>query len=116
MKNALNKVFGVLLLLVLTINGAACSRLFGPSDKDAIQAINDSGLVKSQSFTLTAPIEIVKKGAKGPDGSWPVTVKLTLDTKMINGETKQLVTTPTFRIFKTKDASGKTVWTARLGG
>ena len=110
------KLFAVLLLFAFAINGAACSRLFGPSDKEVIQAINDSGLVKSESFTLTAPIEIVEKGAKGPDGSWPVTVKLTLNTKMINGSTKQLVTTPTFRIYKTKDASGKTVWAARLGG
>ena len=106
----------ILLVIALAINGAACSRLFGPSNEDVLKAINDSGLTKSGGFTVTGPIQILEKGKREPDGAWPVKVSLTLTVTSADGKTKELTTTPTFKIFQNKNSDGKTVWAARLGG
>ena len=115
MKNVV-RVLTTVMLLALVINGAGCSKFFGPSNEEALKAINDSGLLKGDGFTVTAPIEILVKGKRLADGSWPVTIKLKLSVKMINGTTKDIETKPIFRIYKTKDSAGKTIWTAKLGG
>ena len=109
------KIILLLLLIAFVVNGAGCTRLFGPSDEEVIKAINDSGLLKNESFTVAAPIVVLEKGKQGKDGSWPVKVKLTLDLKMGNGQTSTRVTTPVFSIKKSKDSAGKTVWTATVG-
>ncbi len=108
------KVIVVLLMAVLTFTAMGCSRLFGPSDKDVIKAIQDGGFMKSGGFTVTSPIEIIEKGKKAPDGSWPVKVKLNLSVTMTDGQIKPMVTTPTFKLIKVKDSTGKSVWKASL--
>ena len=104
----------VFLLFALVLSGAGCSRFFGPSDAEILKAIDDSGLLKGEGFTVTAPAVILEKGKKDANGVWPVKVKLKLTTTMINGQTKQLETTPIFKIFKVKDAQGKSIWKASL--
>jgi hypothetical protein len=113
-KNVMKSLM-IVMLIAFAINGAGCSRLFGPSDEEAIKAINDSGRLNSTGFTVIAPIEIVEKGGRLDDGGWPVTVKLKLSVKTTDGQTKELVTKSNFRIYKSKDSTGKTVWTAKLG-
>lgn len=111
------KVLYALLVLIFAFNAAGCSRLFGPSNEDAIKAINESGLLKSAGFAVTSPVTILEKGKQRPDGSWPVKVKLTVSFTMKKDgvETKQETeTTPTFFIKKSKDNTGKAIWTATL--
>ena len=104
----------VFLLFALVLNGAGCSRFFGPSDAEILKAIDDSGLLKGGGFTVTAPVVILEKGKKDANGVWPVKVKLSLSVAMANGQTKQMETTPTFKIFKAKDSQGKSIWKASL--
>ncbi len=113
------KVLSVLWLMALVFNAAGCSKLFGPSNDDVLKAINDSGLLKSTSFTVKSPVTILEKGKKRADGTWPVKVKFTISfvwTKDGVSTPREMETTTTYLIFKSKDASGKTVWAARLGG
>ncbi len=105
----------IVVLIAFAINGAGCSKFFGPSNDEVIKAINDSGRLKGNAFTVTAPIEVVEKGSRKDDGGWPVTVKLKLSVKMGNGQIRQLETKTNFRIYKSEDSTGKTVWTAKLG-
>ncbi len=102
-----------LFVIALALNATGCSKLFGPSDEEVINAINDSGILKSSGFTVTPPIVILEKG-KEQNGYWPVKVKLKLTVTMANGQTKQMETTPTFKITKSQDSTGKTVWKAAL--
>lgn len=107
------EVISVLCLIVFVFNLLACS-VSGPSDENIVKALDDSGLLKSDNFSVTAPIVILEKGKKEKDGSWPVEVKLTL-TMIKSGQSKTIETTPTFRIYTSKDSTGKTIWTAKLG-
>ncbi len=102
------------MMFILVLNGAGCSRFFGPSDAEILKAINDSGFLKSGGFSVTEPIVILEKGKKDAGGFWPVKVKLSLKVNLVNGQTKQMVTTPTFKIVKEQDSQGKTVWKASL--
>lgn len=108
------KFIVVFLLFALVLGGAGCSRFFGPSDAEILKAIDDSGLLKGEGFKITAPVIILEKGKKDANGVWPVKVKLSISTPMLNGQTRQIETTPTFKIFKAKDAQGKSIWKASL--
>ncbi len=104
------------LLTALTVSTVGCSKFSRPSDAEVLKAIDDSGLLKSQSFTITSPLEIVERGNQNKDGSWPVRVKMTITMKLPNGtisEPKENLTY--FRIFKTKDSAGHSIWKAVLG-
>jgi hypothetical protein len=111
------KVLLALLLLALVFNAAGCSKLFAPSNDDILKAINDSETFKSSGFTVTSPIAIVEKEGKRDDGSWPVKVRFKLSfmyTKDGVATPRESETTTTVYISKSKDASGKTVWVAKL--
>jgi hypothetical protein len=106
------------LLIVLVVNVLGCSRISGPSDEEVIKAINDSGLFSGgvEKFTLKSPIVILEKGRRNSDGSWLVKVKMTFTYTMVDGhESKLMDREPVFRLSKSKDSSGKTVWKALLG-
>lgn len=109
------KIILALLLMAVTLQVTGCTSLLGPSDEDVIKAINDSGILKDGGFTVVAPIVVLEKGKQGKDGSWPVKIKLTLTLTTNTGQTSTRVTTPLFRIHKSKDSAGKTVWTAIIG-
>ncbi len=118
MKRSMN-VFSLALALVIVLSAGGCSQFFGPSNEEALKAINDSGLLKSSGFTVTSPVTILEKGKKRPDGTWPFKVKLTVSYVSNKGGVstpREMETTPTFLVFQAKDASGKSVWSARLGG
>jgi len=110
-------VFSLLLSLsALLVNGAGCSSLFRPSDEEVIRAINDSGILKSDNFTIISPLVIVERGSKNEDGSWTFRVKMTMTMTLPSGKISEpRVNEPYFRIYKAKDSSGKSVWKARLG-
>ena len=109
-------VFPVLLLLImLTSNVLGCSRFVGPSDEEIIKAINEAGLFSGgvEKFTLKGPIVILDKGMFSRNGAWPVKVRLTYIYTMVGGhETKPTEKIQSFRISKSKDISGNTVWKA----
>jgi len=108
--------FALLYFLTMTMNAIGCSYLSRPSDEEVIKAINDSGVLKSESFTITSPLTIVERKSQNKDGSWTFRVKMTMTMLLPNGtvsEPKENITY--FRIFKAKDASGKNIWKARLG-
>jgi len=108
--------FALLFLLTMTMNAIGCSYLSRPSDEEVIKAINDSGVLKSESFTITSPLTIVERKSQNKDGSWTFRVKMTMTMLLPNGtvsEPKENITY--FRIFKAKDASDKNIWKARLG-
>jgi hypothetical protein len=109
------KVISLLLLIVVALHGAGCTNLSGPSDEEVIKAVNDSGILKGGGFTVVEPIVILEKSRWETEGSWPVTLKLTMTMVKGDGQTVTIVTTPKFKIHKSKDSTGKTVWTAKLG-
>ncbi len=109
------KIILLFLLFAITFQITGCSRLFGPSDEEAIKAITDSAVLKSGGFTVTTPPVVVEKGSRMKDGSWPVKVKITLSMVLPNGQTATREITPIFNIHKSTDSAGKTVWTATLG-
>jgi hypothetical protein len=103
------------LVVVLAFSVMGCSRTApptGPTDAEALKAIEDSGRLKSRGFTVIPPIVVVEKGKMTQDGAWPVRVKIKLSAVMPNGKTKQMETSPIFRIIGSKDSSGKIVWKA----
>ena len=111
------KFLFALLLLAMVFNAAGCSKLFEPSNDDILKAINDSGTFKSSGYAVTSPITIVEKEKKRADGSWPVKVRFKLSfmyTKEGVTEPRESETTTTVYLSKSKDASGKTVWVAKL--
>jgi hypothetical protein len=103
------------LVLALALNGIGCSMLSQPSDAAVLKAIDDSGLLKRGSFTVTSPLVITERLKRNKDGSWPVRVKMTISMTMLDGKTAERENTATFRIFKAADRAGRTVWKARLG-
>jgi hypothetical protein len=111
------KVFSALLLFTLCmLTASGCSYFFRPSDEEVVKAITDTGLFSggAEKFTLQSPIEILEKGIRNSDGSWPVKVKMTVSFAMADGrEVKPMEKTSVFKLYKSKDNSGKTVWTAK---
>ncbi len=99
-----------------TVLSVGCSKFSRPSDAEVLKAIDDSGILKSQSFTITSPLVIEERGNQNKDGSWPVRVKMTLTMKLANGTiTEPKENSTYFRIFKAKDSGGHSVWKAALG-
>lgn len=116
MRGRAARIFTVLFLTTLILSVAGCSKLSRPSDADVIKAIEDSGILKSGDFTITAPLVILKWGDQKKDGSWPVTVKMTIVIKMPDGKILEpRENTTIFRIFKSTDSAGHKVWKAVLG-
>ncbi len=109
------KIILLALLVAVTFQITGCTSLTGPSDEEAIKAINDSGILKSGGFTVTSPIVVLEKGSRTKEGTWPVKVKLTMTMVLPNGQKATKEITPVFNIHKSKDSTGKTVWTATVG-
>jgi hypothetical protein len=104
-----------LLTVLIIILASGCSLFSAPNDAEVLKAIEDSGILKSDSFSVTGPPVIVNKGSRDKEGYWPVRVKLTMIMQRPDGsKTEPKETTTTFRIRKVKDASGKSVWKAIL--
>ena len=109
-------IFMVLFLTTLILSMAGCSRFSRPSDAEVIKAIEDSGILKGRTFTVTSPLVILERSAQKKDGSWPVRVKMTMIIRMPDGTlSNPRENTPTFRIFKSTDSAGHAVWKAVLG-
>lgn len=142
MKNRLNGVFVLLILMLSVLIWSGCSKQstpsgkaeskalpqssgsdvskaqIQPSDEEIIKAIDDSGLMKRAdgSIAIVPPVMVVEKSPRNKSGSWPVKVKFTLQYKMKDGKFSQpSETTSSFGIFEEKDDLGKFVWKARLG-
>jgi hypothetical protein len=103
----------ILTILIIIVSG--CSLFSGPTDAEALQAIEDSGILKSDSFSVMSPPVVVNKGRRDKDGYWPVRVKMTMIMQKPDGsKTEPKETTTTFKMRKVKDAAGRSVWKARL--
>lgn len=103
------------LIAVLIISVGGCSRFSGPSDEEVLKAIDASGILKSNTFSITGPLMIVDRGGRSKDGSWLVKVKLTLRMQKPDGTmTEPTEKTVSVKILKGKDAAGKSTWTAVL--
>ena len=114
-KKIVFSVFVLAAALASQITG--CSIFSGPSDEEVIKAVSASPVFSgtNKGFTLQSPILLVEKGWQAKDGSWPVKVKLTF-TFMRNGQTSAPTeTTARFKIFRSKDNTGKVYWRAELG-
>lgn len=115
MKRCTTALILLLLLTVTLIAAAGCSRFLRPTDAEALQAIEASGALKGPGFTVTSPLEIVDRGSRDDYGFWHYKVKMTLIMRKLDGgmsEPKQ--NTVTFKISRSKDSTGNTVWTATL--
>ncbi len=114
MKNKVAIYFVFLLLMVSAFNLSGCSKLFGPSDQEVINALNESGVFKD--LTLQSPIVILEKGGRDKDGSWPVTVKVIFTYVIKNDQISAPVEkTLVFKMLKSKDDTGHSVWKVKLG-
>jgi len=105
----------LLVIVVLVLNAAGCYQLFGPSDEEVIKAIYDTGFFSGgvEKYSLKSAIKIIEKGPRNSDGSWRIKIKATVTFTMTGGrETSPKERTSVFRIYKSKDSSGKTVWKA----
>lgn len=106
----------LILVTALTVITAGCSRFSQPSDAEVLKAIDDSGILKSKSFTVTSPLVIVERGNKNKDGSWPVRVKMTMTMQLPDGKISEPKENMAyFKLFKAKDSTGRSVWQATLG-
>jgi len=106
--------FAFLLLIASAFSFSGCSRLFGPSDEEAIKAINESGVFKD--LVLQSPVVILEKGGRNKDGAWPVKVKVIFTYEIKNKQMsapmeKMLI----FNMRKAKDSAGHTIWNTQLG-
>ncbi len=117
-KATIFSVFSVfLVLMVLAFGFSGCSRLFAPSDEDAVKAISESGYFAGGigGFTLQSPIKILEKGNQNKDGSWPVKVKAFFTVYLTKDQISQpLERTMIFNVTKAKDSAGKTIWKAAM--
>ena len=104
------------LVAALIVSTAGCSKFSRPSDAEVLKAIDDSGVLKSESFKVTSPLVILERGNQNKDGSWTVRVKMTLTMQLPDGKISEPRENDTyFRIFKAKDSAGHSVWKAALG-
>jgi hypothetical protein len=105
-----------ILVTALTMSTSGCSKFSRPSDAEVLKAIDDSGLLRSQAFTITSPLVIVERGNQNQDGSWPVRVKMTMTMQLPDGKISEPKENAAyFRISKIKDSAGHSVWKATLG-
>jgi len=112
------KMMLVLVGLAVAFAIGGCSKFSPPTDEEAIKAITDTGLFAGgiEKFTLKSPIVILEKGKQNKDGSWEVRIKATVTFIKAGGEeTAPRERTPVFRIYKSKDGAGKTLWRAVAG-
>jgi hypothetical protein len=116
-----NKINGILVVLTMILSAcilSGCTSNAQPSDEDIIKAIDASGIMKRAdgSITVLPPIIVAQRGERNKDGAWPVKVKFTLTYKMNDGRNSPPTeTTTSFKIFRAKGNSGKSVWKAQLG-
>ena len=116
MRSRVAVLFLLFVVIALIMSTAGCTKFSQPSDAEVLKAIDESGLLKNESFTITSPLEIIERRAQNKDGSWTVRVKMTLTMHLQNGKTTEPKENATFfRIFKAKDSAGHKVWKAVLG-
>jgi hypothetical protein len=118
MRNRRSEIFALFMLMLAACMWSGCTSNTQPSDEDIIKAIDDSGIMKRAdgSFTVVPPVTVAQRGERNKDGSWPVKVTFTLTYKMNDGQISQPAqTTTSFRIIRSKDSAGKSVWKAQLG-
>ena len=114
MKKNVSSYLLFLLLMVIAFNVSGCSKLFGPSDEDVIKAISESGALKD--LNLQSPIVVLEKGGRDKDGSWPVKIKIKFTYEMMNKQMSAPVEkTPVYKLVKSKDDKGNTVWKVKFG-
>jgi hypothetical protein len=115
MRNRATWYFAALVLLIVAVfSFSGCSRLFGPSDQDVIKAVSESE-VFTHGFTLQPPVVIVNKGDRDKKGEWPVTVKIKFSYETTKGHMTTMEQTLVFKMQKSKDKAGNTLWKATLG-
>jgi hypothetical protein len=103
-----------LLFLVSTFSLSGCSKLSGPSDADAIKAINESGAFKD--LVMQSPIVVLQKDGPNKDGSWNVKVKINFSYEIKDKQMSPPVEkTPVYNLIKLKDNTGHTVWKVKYG-
>ena len=115
MRISLRSVTLLFILFAVITNMAGCSRFSRPSEVEVLKAIDDSGILKTKSFTVTSPPVVVSWGDMNKDGSWPVKVRMTLSIQMPGGKISETkASTTSFRIYKNPEGSGSP-WRAELG-
>lgn len=127
MKNGITVLSATLLLGMLLCIMPGCSGDSAPSnsassdsaptDEEVLKAINNSGLFTGgvEKFILKSPIEVVERGGRNSDGSWPAKVKITFISTAHGQGSPPMEKTPVFRIYKSKNSAGMTVWKAVVG-
>jgi hypothetical protein len=116
MRGRIAGVSFLFLVMAILVSTFGCSKFSRPSDADVLKAIDDSGILKSPAFTITAPLAISEWGKQKEDGAWPVRVKMTLTMKRPDGSVTEPKENQTwFIISKAKDSTGRSIWKASLG-
>ena len=110
-------LLGMFVFNVLGCSGASLSSVSAPSDEEVLKAVNNSGLFTggAEKFILKAPIEVMERGNRNSDGSWPAKVKITYVSTADGRASQPMEKTAVFRIYKSKNSSGTTVWKAVVG-
>lgn len=115
MKRTVSIVSMLIVLAVLLAATAGCSRFLRPTDEEVLKAIDDSRLLKGQSFTITSPLLIVDRGSRDQYGFWRYKITMTLVMQSANGQMSEPKNnTITFKISRSKDSAGNVLWTASI--
>lgn len=103
----------VLLIVLAIAILTGCSRFSGPTDAEVLKAVEDAGLLKGGSFTITSPLTIVERNSRDENGLWPFKLKMTLVMKMADGKPSDPKPNMVIvHIAKFKDPAGNVIWKA----
>ena len=114
MRNRATWYLAVALMIAAVFSYSGCTRLFGgPSDQDAIKAINENEFFK-HGIVLQSPIVILKKDSRNKKGLWPVKIKAKISYVDVKKGQVTVDQSMVFYLYKAKDSSGKDTWKATL--
>lgn len=106
MKNSFKVMSVFLLVIMVSLSIAGCSKQAGPKDEDAIKAIQSTIEGNTLGNTLKSPVVIVERGQLLTTGDWPFKVEYTIAAK--DGSTKKMTTK--FNLAPSIDAMGANIW------
>ena len=108
MKNMLKLAVLVILVIVVALGAAGCSKQAGPKDDEVVKTITSNIESDPKGLALKSPIAILERKPQTPAGDWPVKVEYTVAAK--DGSAKKL--SLTYNFTPSIDSMGANIWLA----
>ena len=105
---------GAFVFTVHGCSGGSTTSDTAPSDEEVLKAINNTGLFSGgvEKLLLKSPIEVMERGGRNSDGSWSTKVRIIYVSTAGGRESAPMEKMSMFRIYRSKNSSGATVWRA----